>query len=474
MNKIIEDKLKQLFTKTFKQEISSFVKLPKSGSSREYIRITSKNFSVIGAYNSDLKENNAFIKFSKTLKNNEIRVPQIFAYSPNDFIYLQEDLGETTLFSILNIQNNNNDFNDYHKSLYKKVILQLIYLQTQAGRQIDFSIAYPRKEFDKQSMQWDLNYFKYMFVKITEIQFDEQLLENDFNTLIDFLLTANTEFFLFRDFQSRNIMVKNNEIYFIDYQGGRKGALHYDLASLLYDAKAKIPEKIRTELKNFYKENLNEYVNIDSELFDKYYYGYSLLRIMQAMGAYGYRGLFEGKKHFVQSIPIALNNLKYLLKNNVLDIETPELTRVLNEITKSEKLLKISPNDDKLDVTIKSFSFLRGYPYNKTGNGGGFVFDCRFLDNPGRIDEYKPLCGKDKPVIDFLENIGEVFDFLTNTDKIISTAIDKYIDRKFTNLTIDFGCTGGRHRSVYCAEKTAEKLMKNKNINVIIEHTEVF
>lgn len=464
----IKTKLSELFFKTFHEQADTFAEMPKSGSSRRYFRIGSKSYGVIGTYNADLKENNAFYNYTQKFLNHGINVPKIFAFSPEQDIYLQEDLGNTTLFDIVKEYDT---FNDYLLNLYKETINQLITVQIQAGKNINYDEAYPRSEYDKQSMMWDLSYFKYMFVKPADISFDEQLLENDFNTLADFLITADKEYFMYRDFQSRNIMIKNHHIYFIDYQGGRKGALQYDLASLLYDAKANIPEDTRTELKNYYLENISERINIDKTIFDKHYYGFSLIRIMQAMGAYGYRGLIEKKQHFIDSIPFAMKNVQTLLQNNILDIKIPELLSVLEKISTSKKLHEISGNKKTLKITVRSFSYMRGYPYDKTGNGGGFVFDCRFLENPGRLEQFKDLCGKDKAVIDFLEDRKETNIFLQNVQNLVFPAIEKYKNNNFTNISIDFGCTGGQHRSVYFAEKFSEALMQIPDIELVLEHT---
>ena len=469
-----EKKLRDLFTKTFNEDIVKINRLPESGSSRQYYRIESIERSVIGTYNDDTKENIAFVTMSNHFKNKGISVPEIYSSELENHIYLQEDIGDETLFQ--NIQKQKKHENDFPKSLielYKKALVKLINIQINGTKDFDYSVCYPRAAFDKQSIMWDLQYFKYFFVKLAGITFDEQLLENDFNTFAGYILQADTKYFLFRDFQSRNIMLKNDEVYFIDYQGGREGALHYDLVSLLYDAKANIPENVREELKDYYIAELQKQINISKPEFEKHYYHYALIRVMQAMGAYGYRGLFEKKQHFIDSIPYALLNLQNILNKTDKTVETPELMRVFALLIKSEKLQNINKKLP-LTVYVKSFSYMRGIPYDISGNGGGFVFDCRFLDNPGRIEKYKKLCGKDKEVIDFLEERGEVTAFKKSVFKTIDMAVKKYQKREFTNLSINFGCTGGQHRSVYMAEQTAKYLSEKYDIIVQLKHTEGF
>jgi hypothetical protein len=324
-------------------------------------------------------------------------------------------------------------------------------------------------------MLWDLHYFKYYFLKLTQTPFDEQKLEDDFTTLIHFLLSTETEFYMYRDFQSRNIMVKNDELYFIDYQGGRRGALQYDVASLLYDAKADIPQKIRDNLLEHYLLILNQKIRVDNKEFKKFYHGYVLIRIMQAMGAYGFRGIHEKKAHFLKSIPFAINNIEYLLSNNLLPQGLNELNSALNHILNNKSLRKFETIEDteKLTVSINSFSYLSGIPVDLSGNGGGFVFDCRSLHNPGRYDEFKMLTGKDKKVNEFLNKQNDAQQFLTDITSIIERTVNNYKQRGFSHLMISFGCTGGQHRSVYCAERLADYLKKFIDTNVIVQHTEL-
>ncbi|RLD49244.1 MAG: phosphotransferase enzyme family protein, partial [Bacteroidetes bacterium] len=446
-NKIIVDNYKK-WANSLPEDIKL---LPQSGSSRKYYRVKSNNKTVLVVINNDYKENIAFINFSKTFKAAGIKVPLIYFENLNDNIYIIEDLGDTTLYSLIEKNGITNEI----LSLYKKVISNLPKIQIEVGKKINYNLCYPRDKFDKQSMQWDLNYFKYFFLKLAHIDFYEQELENDFNELIKYLLDTDTSNFLFRDFQSRNIMIKNNTPYFIDYQGGRRGALQYDIASLLFDAKAKISNNIRKQLLDLYINELKKYTEINEQEFLNKYYAYVLIRIMQAMGAYGYRGYFAQKIHFLTSISPAVENLKYILTKIDNNLKIPELRKSLIKITESQELKKFKLtefNNNKLTVRINSFSYKQGIPKDLSGNGGGFVFDCRAIHNPGRYDEYKKLTGKDKPVIDFLNNEPDMTEFLKSVFNLVSQSVKKYQKRNFKNLMVSFGCTGGQHRSVYSAE----------------------
>lgn len=468
----IKDQLISLFESHFREEVTFFEQLPASGSYREYARMKSQNHQVIGAYNQDVRENQAFLEFSAHFRNAGIPVPVIYAVSPDEQTYLQEDLGNTTLFDFLTKKRDTEGFSVGIVNEYKKVLRELPRIQLVAGKDIDYSVCYPRDAFDKQSMMWDLNYFKYYFLKLAKIPFDEQALEDDFQAFSDYLLAVDNNAFLYRDFQSRNVMLKDGGVYFIDYQGGRKGALQYDLASLLYDAKANIPEAEREELLEFYLDELDKYKHTDREKFKSLYDGYVLIRIMQAMGAYGFRGFYEKKEHFLKSIPFALKNLEALLEKNTIPVRLPELFKVLKAVTESTFLKTISPVNDRLTVRISSFSFKKGIPVDPSGNGGGFVFDCRAIHNPGKYDEYKHLSGKDIQVQKFLEEKSTMPDFLKNVFALVTQSVEVYRSRGFKHLCVNFGCTGGQHRSVYGAEKLAEYLKNNFPVTVVLQHVE--
>jgi aminoglycoside/choline kinase family phosphotransferase len=462
----------QLFEQHFNEQADNFEMLPPSGSYREYCRMQNYGRSVIGVFNADVKENTAFISFTSHFRKKGLPVPEIYAVSSDYKKYLIEDLGNTTLFDFLSKVREKEGFSEKIIAEYKKVLMLLPKMQVFAGKDLDYSVCYPRAAFDNQSMMWDLNYFKYYFLKLAQIPFDEQALEDDFQVFSNYLLSADSDFFLYRDFQSRNVMLRNNNVYFIDYQGGRRGALQYDLASLLYDGKADIPQEIRTELFNFYLDELRKYLPVNEKEFTAYFRGFVLIRIMQAMGAYGFRGFYEKKEHFLKSIPYALKNLEFLLGDLFLPVELPELTKVLQALVKSEVLKKIGHGNTGLTVRVSSFSYKKGIPEDSSGNGGGFVFDCRALNNPGRYEEYKNLTGKDMEVQRFIEENSEIGTFLDSVKTLVGQSVRIYLERGFTNLSVNFGCTGGRHRSVYSAEKLAEYLKNNFPVNVVLNHRE--
>ena len=467
--------LSEMFEKWAGEDVRNIVYLPPSGSYREYFRISGKNKTALGVYNPDKKENIAFLNFAVHFRDMGLNVPEIYGNDDPNNLYLIEDLGDKTLFSILTETRKTELFSDNLTVLYKKVISTLPGFQITAGKTLDYSYCYPRYSFDKQSMLWDLSYFKYYFLKLAKIHFDEQLLEDDFHTFTDFLLKTETDYFLYRDFQSRNIMFKENEPYFIDFQGGRKGALQYDIASLLFDAKADIPQETRDELLEFYLDKLEEVIKIDREEFKKYYYGYVVIRILQAMGAYGFRGFYEKKEHFLKSIPFALNNLRFILSKYEFPVKIPTLTDVLKKLTESDEIASLGTEKKikkELKISINSFSYKRGIPIDKTGNGGGYVFDCRCLVNPGQFEEFKNLTGKDKLVKDFIEKENNINLFLENIYSLVDQSLRKYQERDFTDLMVSFGCTGGQHRSVYCAEELAAHLKEMNNVIISLHHLE--
>jgi len=468
---MIQQHLSLLFENWACEKAENIVLLPASGSYRKYYRINGKSKNCLGVYNNDKKENRAFITFSFHFLKHSLQVPKIYAENTEELIYLIEDFGDETLFIRLqNLHSQNASENDIIQ-LYKKVIDELPKFQILASKDIDFSNCYPRPEFDKQSMLWDLNYFKYYFLKLAQIPFDEQNLEIDFHVFSDFLLETQTDYFLYRDFQSRNIMLHKDKPYFIDYQGGRRGALQYDIASLLYDAKADLSDSTRETLLQYYIEQIQIYIKIDKESFLAYYYGYVIIRILQAMGAYGFRGFYEKKPLFLQSIPYAVSNLEWILKNLKLPIHIPCLLNTLSKLSEAVKIKEII-NSHQLIISINSFSYKKQIPVDNSGNGGGFVFDCRALPNPGRLEIYKSFTGKDQVVIDYLENENVVKQFLDNVFNTIGISIDNYIERGFSNLMINFGCTGGQHRSVYCAENISKRIKEKYNLNCRIRHIE--
>lgn len=441
--------------------------LPVSGSDRQYYRLTANNKSVIGTYNQVVKENEAFIHFSHQFNDIELPVPKVFITANDRKSYLQTDLGDETLFSVLT----NKGFSNEVKNYYLEVVKWLPRFQINGIKGLNLDFCYPRKQFDKQSMMWDFNYFKYYFARLSDVVFDEQALEDDFETLASFLLQAKDQYFMFRDFQSRNIMIINNQPFFIDYQGGRSGPLQYDLASLLYDAKANLSVEFRKQLINAYLEQLTSIdPSINQNEFMKYFNGFVLIRILQALGAYGFRGYYQKKQHFLQSIPYAYKNLNLLFADESFTLHIPELKRLLIHLINKENLINNTPG--QLKVKISSFSYKKGIPTDQSGNGGGYVFDCRALPNPGRHEEYKQQSGLDEPVITYLAGYPEVDVFLENVFNLIDLSINNYMERGFEHLMVNFGCTGGRHRSVYCANKLVEHVNQKFGLNVQANHSE--
>ena len=340
---------------------------------------------------------------------------------------------------------------------------------------LDWSVCYPRPAFDRQSMLWDLHYFKNYFLKLAKIPFDEQLLEDDCDHFIQFLLEAEDNFFMFRDFQSRNIIIKGDRPYFIDYQGGRKGALQYDVASLLFQAKGNIPHSIREELLAHYLDAVEKLMPIDRKQFMRYYYGFVLIRCLQAMGAYGFRGLYERKEHFLTSIPFAIKNIAWLLENVQIPVEIPELRKCLKEMILSKQFTPFDKEKTKkcpLVVTISSFAYKNGLPESQSPHGGGFVFDCRAIENPGRYQAYALQTGQDEKVINFLRNRTNIEDYLMNVYQLVDNSVENYVDRNFETLSVHFGCTGGQHRSVYCAESLSRHLRTKYGVKVSLAHRE--
>jgi aminoglycoside/choline kinase family phosphotransferase len=469
-----EIKIRALYHSWSGYEPVSMSYLPVSGSYRKYYRIEGKQVSVIGVFNEDQKENDAFISFSREFDRNRLPVPLVYAVDSSQQVYIISDLGNQTLFNYLSEKRENDlDFPKEAIGIYKKVIELLPVFQVVAGKGLDYSKCYPRQVFDSQSMMWDLNYFKYYFLKLAKVPFEEQGLEDDFQTLVHFLLAAGADHFMYRDFQSRNVMLIQGEPWFIDYQGGRKGPLQYDIASLLYDAKASIPEHVRDTLLEYYLDILEGYLTIDRKSFRQYYSGFVLIRILQALGTYGFRGYYENKPHFLKSIPYALTNLQNLLQKGMHPESLPMLTEVLVKIIENSAFRFMKGTSNELVVKISSFSYKSGIPDDDNGNGGGFVFDCRSLPNPGRYEEYRALNGTDPQVVAFLEKEVEVGEFLNPVCSLVDQSVRKYIERGFTSLVINFGCTGGQHRSVYCASELAKHLRSKFDLTIDLHHTEL-
>ena len=469
------DVLKKLFEQSFHRPAERVQPLQGQlgGSGRKIVRLTAGATSAIGILYDVREENVAFLEFSRHFRRHGLPVPEIYAEDLDEGAYLEQDLGDTTLFEFLSKHRSGESIAPEAVEAYRKVIEILPRFQVEAGRDLNYSVCYPRASFDRQSIAWDLNYFKYYFLRLAGIPFNEQALEDDFERLTEFLLSAPHEYFLYRDFQSRNIMLQDGQPFFLDYQGGRKGALQYDVASLLYDAKADLPPALRQQLLDHYLDALTGFLKLDRDAFMRHYYAYVYVRIMQALGAYGFRGFYERKPHFLQSVPYALKNVRWLLHNAKLPIALPTLMAAFNSMLGAERLQGLAAESAHLVVQITSFSFHRGWPTDETGHGGGFVFDGRCLPNPGREERFKALTGKDTPVSDYLSQQESVHQFLASVFSLVDASVGEYQRRGFKSLHVAFGCTGGQHRSVYLAEQLAKRLRGRNGVEVLLHHREL-
>jgi len=469
------DVLKALFERHFHVPASRVQPLQGElgGSGRKIIRLASAELSAIGILYGVREENVAFLEFSRHFRRHGLPVPEIYGEDLNQGAYLEEDLGDTTLFEFLSKNRAREKIAPNVVEAYRRVVAELPRFQVEAGRDLNYKVCYPRGSFDRQSIAWDLNYFKYYFLRLAGVPFHEQALEVDFGRLTKLLLSAPRDFFLYRDFQSRNIMLRDGHPFFVDYQGGRKGALQYDVASLLYDAKADLPPQLREQLLDCYLDALARFTELRRDAFMQHYYAYVYVRIMQALGAYGFRGFYERKAHFLQSVPYALKNLRWLLHNVELPVHLPTLMDAFKSMVGSETLHAVASEAESLTVRIMSFSFHRGLPEDETGNGGGFVFDGRSLPNPGREERFKALTGRDAPVMEYLNQQESVHQFLAHVESLVDASVTTYQSRGFKNLMVSFGCTGGQHRSVYLAERLAKHLRGRSGVGVELRHREL-
>ena len=474
MDKVKED-IERLF-KTFSSDtVTNIEKLPQSGGDRVYFRVSAADKTFIATYSTNLKETETFLYFSEHFKNASATVPNVYAVNDAGTLYVQEDFGTVSLLDTLEKEG----LNDRTKELFKKTLKALAGLQINGDKNLDYAQCITGKEFGKQAILSDLLYFKYYFLDTLKIPYDKEKLGNDLHALSEYLNNTDHKYFMFRDFQSRNVMVKDDEIFFIDYQGGMKGAIQYDVASLLWQAKAGLTDEWKNELLNYYIECAENELGqtIERKSFLSQYNGYVLIRLLQVLGAYGFRGLFERKAHFLTSIPLALRNLKWFLQNKKVGISVPEFERMLKLVVTEDVIGRFEPikanAETPLVVRIKSFSFLKtGYPKNVSDNGGGFVFDCRGILNPGRVDEHKQQTGRDKPVQNYLTEKTRMDEFLTGIFSVVDISVEDYIKRDFEHLEINFGCTGGQHRSVYAADATARHLRNKYGVKTEVLHLE--
>jgi len=478
----MKERLVSLAAERFGRRPDGILDLAADGSQRQYFRLVwDSERTVIGALGPDHDENRAFLSFAKAFRAAGLPVPEIFAEDQEEGAWLLEDLGDTTLFRALSSERASVRADERTEifpaaiiPLYRRVLEVLPRFQLEGHRVVDYRVAYPRRAFDEQSIRWDLNYFKYHFLKLALIPFNEQRLEDDFARLTAYLLEAPADSFMYRDFQSRNVMIKDGEPWFIDFQGGRKGAPHYDVASLLYDAKAAIPPELRDELLEHYLDALGKLMPVDRARFKEQFTGFVLVRLMQAMGAYGYRGFFERKRRFLESVPHAARNLEYLLGQGLL-LKLPELEQVFRRIVE-RWASPTSPDQPtiRLSVVVRSFSYRDGYPADAEGHGGGYVFDCRSIPNPHHVPELRDFTGKDDAVADYIERQPEAQEFWAGVTGLVEPHVERFLERGFDSLSVSFGCTGGKHRSVYFATKLAAHLTgKYPQVGVRLSHGRV-
>jgi aminoglycoside/choline kinase family phosphotransferase len=471
----VVEQVEAFFKTIIADEIITTENIPLSGGDRRYFRFITNTASYIGCYNNNVQENETFFYFTTHFRRYQAPLPKVIAINDTREVYILQDLGTQSLLDVLTKEG----FIDNVFNLYKKSLSQLARMQILGGDTVDYSKCLTAKEFGKQAILSDLLYFKYYFIDTLKIPYDKQQLIEDFEDLATYLTKTEYKYFMFRDFQSRNIVVNDREVNFIDYQGGMRGALQYDAASLLWQAKADLSDEWKTQLLEYYITCINEHLPapVNHDVFVSQYNGYVLIRLLQVLGAYGFRGLFERKAHFLTSIPLALRNLKWFLDNKKVGLIVPALDKLLAAITSDEVINRFenrkADDNTKLLVKVKSFSYKKsGIPKDESENGGGFVFDCRGILNPGRFEPYKQLTGREKEVQDFLEQQTTMPDFLNNIYNIVDIVVENYLERDFENLAINFGCTGGQHRSVYAAEQVARHLRNKYKVKIELEHVE--
>jgi aminoglycoside/choline kinase family phosphotransferase len=470
----IIDNIKALFATYSSDPITGIEKIPQSGSNRMYFRVLTAGDSYIATYNENIRENRTFVYYSRHFRQQGCPVPEIYCVNDSYTLYLQEDFGDKSLLAELEQQGHN----DESYAFFRQSLDALATLQIRGDEGLDYDWAITSREFGKQAILSDLLYFKYYFLDTLEIPYDKEKLIDDFEALSTYLTHVDHKYFMFRDFQSRNIMLSEGRVHFIDFQGGMKGALQYDVASLLWQAKAELSDAWKDSLLDYYMDRVEEILGtkLDRVSFVSQYNGYVLIRLLQVLGAYGFRGLFERKAHFLTSIPLALRNLKWFIGHKQIGIALPEFERLLDLTVQDGVIGRFEPvqadENTPLVVHIHSFSYRKSIPADESGNGGGFVFDCRGILNPGRIAEFKQLTGRDKPVKDFLEQQTRMPEFLNGIYNILDISVEDYIKRGFANLSVSFGCTGGQHRSVYGADALARHLRNKYNVKVELRHIE--
>jgi len=471
---ILVDAVSQVYRQWKGEDPASVDVLPQSGSDRRYFRLfDGSGNSVIGAHGLNVTENDTFLYFAEHFRSKGLNVPQVLAVGEDRTCYLQEDFGDISLLSILEEKGPTEEV----YQLFRQSLHELARLQIMGDDGLDYNRCLTNKEFGKQAIMADLLYFKFYFLDGLRKPYDKQKLIDDFEALSSYLTYTEHKYFMFRDFQSRNILVTGgNTVHFIDFQGGMKGAPQYDAASMIWQARANLSDDWKNRLLEDYMDSFESITGneLNRDVFKSQYNGFVLIRLLQVLGAYGFRGLFERKAQFLTSIPLALTNLKWFIEHNHLGIVVPEFLKVLNICIEDEIIERFTPvqatDDTPLVVKICSFSYRKGIPQDASGNGGGFVFDCRGIDNPGRHDQYKEIHGRDKPVMEYLERQTRMQDFLNSVFDIVDISVEEYIRRGFANLAVNFGCTGGQHRSVYAADALARHLRNKYKVQIDLCH----
>lgn len=461
-----------LYKQYIGREPENTVALSGSGSNRRYVRMSAEGRSVMGVTGTDVQENTAFLTIARHFRQKGIPVPEVLAVSEDRMSYIQEDLGDELLSDVVAKARKEGNLSEDGPvaSLLCRTMAMLPKIQFEGAEGLDFSICYPQPCFDRRMVLFDLNYFKYCFLKPSGLEFNEVSLQDDFEKLADDLLVEESCTFLYRDFNARNVMVRDGEPYFIDFQGGRKGPVYYDVASFIWQARARYPGWLKERMLASYLDALAGYVEVGRGKFDERLRLFVLFRTLQVLGAYGFRGLVEHKAQFVTSIQPAMEGLRELL--SVPFNSYPYLNETLMRLSGLPKF-NSAASDDRLEVKVSSFSYKKGIPEDMSGNGGGYVFDCRSIHNPGRYEAYRKLTGRDEPVIRFLEEDGEILGYLDHIYAIVDPHIETYARRGFTSLMVSFGCTGGQHRSVYCAEHLAHHIAQRyPDVRVRLIHRE--
>ncbi len=454
--------LKALFEGVFNDSVVSVERLPRSASYRQYYRIRGRRNQVIGTYNPNESENIAFIYMSEYFRSHGLNVPLIYGKNIKKYIYLQEDLGNQTLKNHIRLHPHTK------LELLRKVLDYLVKFQTIDLSGFDWSKCYPAPAFDRTAYMFDLNYFKFMVLRLLKVHYNDLALEEQFQHLLDRLLETEHKYFVYRDFQSRNIMLFKNDLYFIDYQGGRRGSLFYDLVSLLYDTKLELTHEERMGLAKHYFNRTKHLHNLSFASFWDYVLLFALVRKMQALAAYCFRGIVENKVIFLSGLQKAFGQVMDIVKNNLFQ---QEFTLLVDYISEAYRNLPYRRQKVEVSIEINSFSYLHGgYPPDEYDNGGGFVFDCRMLPNPGRLEQFAHRTGLDSEVASWLEVQPEFEEFIVSAFRMIYQAVITYQAKGYTHLQVNFGCTGGQHRSVYCAKKIAWLLGQFFDTEIVVYH----